>query len=198
MNWVHLNLEWTSFYSIYKGQDWIIHKFNLGEGEYVLHVEVLGKIGWVSQGIQYRDFEADSKELTMYQVILSIVAALYTGGASLIVEATIKAVGLMADDSGELTAFQAESQKENRADFQMGYVNETNHVLSMSMAALELEAASSSGTALFFFKWSAENAKVSYGSSSLMLNDSTYNRVRETIIARLGRSAVDDVINIEI
>ncbi|PHS05743.1 MAG: hypothetical protein COA88_11795 [Kordia sp.] len=162
------------------------------------YLNVLKKIGWFYKEVNFQDFDISSKDFTMDKVVLSIAAAIYTGGGSLIVEATLKAVGAMADESGKLHAFKSESQSENQAKFQIADARETNGSVKMKMANLNLHSKQSSGTVLFFFDWKLNDASASYSELDLSLNGSLYSKVREIILDKLVDKTVSNVLNIDV
>ena len=159
---------------------------------------VLGSIGFVLQSFSFQEYKTSGGTFTMDKVVIEILAAIATGGESLVIQETLNAFRGLAGDDGRIVLFSQQSASSNSGSFQVYPCDQSpTGEVSMAMGAFHFQA-DHHETRFLFFGWSSASAHIYKGAQSTVLNQNVYARVRSDVSAKLGDNAVNLVASIDL
>lgn len=168
------------------------------ENWYKFYINILSNIGFTMKGFSFIEYKSSGGTLVMSEAVIQILAAVATGGQSLIIEATLTALQGMAEDDSRITLFREQSSSYTTGNFQIYSCDQSsNGDVSMSMGAFYFTTSSYHADFLFFGFGSA-SSHLYNGAEAVVLNAAVYNQVRSSISSKLGNNAVELVASIEL
>ena len=166
---------------------------------YQSYADVLSHIGFLNTDIKLVDATKSDTSITVQKVFLEILAASLSGEPAIIFKAAIDALGKLGEGDSSLKLFQQkfDSQHINNVHISYATIGDDGQP-SVYLAVLLYNSTASSSTLLFFFNYSLTNVHLQTALSSLSLNESVYNGIRDKVSAKLGQAANDYINNIDI
>lgn len=167
-------------------------------GWYKFYVNVLENVGWNIPAFAFQSYQPQGTTFTMDAVVLQILAAIASQDELAIVEATMDALKATADDSNQMTIFDASSSKNNVGNFQVFPVSQTpENDLVMALTGLQFNSTTQHARFLWW-SWSTTEVSLQRGASRMELNRSVYSQVRQQIIDKLGSNATTFIADLDI
>jgi hypothetical protein len=165
---------------------------------YDFYVTVLGKIGWVIQGMKFQRHEASGSTVKMDQVVLEILGTLAVGGPAVaLVTSALNALRGLADADSRLTLWDRGTRSASGGAFQVGTASEAGGRVALDLAAFHFSA-QHSDTRFLWFGFQKDDVKIHAASQAATLNDEIYQLVRAEVVNKLGDSAKTFVGALEI
>jgi len=149
---------------------------------YNRYFEVLGILGWVVTGQQFKVDEAQGTGVEVHEAILKVATALLAGSTGLgLVVAALEAMKSMDSESPWIKIFDRESQKKKVTAFRMAGVEEDPHgQLTVSLIAFVLDA-SSVVNQILFFKIRTNEARFEHCSANASINSRLLDSIRQDL-----------------
>jgi hypothetical protein len=168
------------------------------EGWYHEYIRVLELTGWVVRGFAPVARVLDEGEVEMDKVALTILSAAVTGPAVAVLQAAVKALEGMADDSGFIRLFESFGQSDDVGNFQLGAVERgAGEELNLGIGAYQLKTRVRKKKILFI-KWRRNEVDLWGGAANATFNQAAYATVREAVKEKLGPGRVDAIAALDI
>lgn len=165
---------------------------------YTYYKYILGNIGFVVENFSFQEYQASGGTFTMDAVVIELLAAIATGGQSIIITETLKAFSALANTDRQITIFSQQSASTNNGNFQVYPCDQAaTGEVSMAMGAFYFNS-DHHETSFLFFSWSSSNTHVYKGGQKTVLNQNVYSKVRSDVSAKLGDNAVNLVASIDL
>lgn len=164
---------------------------------YNFYSNVLGKVGWVTQGYNWQKHESQQTSFTMDKVVLEIAEAALTGEEAAVVAAAMDALGKLPEDDGRLKLFNHSASSDTEGNFQISACSETNGAVAMTTMAFYYNASQQS-TDVLFFHYASESTTLNQSTVAQTLNSAVYAAVRDAVLTKLGKNAQDFVLDLDI
>lgn len=162
------------------------------------YTRVLENIGWVIPQFQFRGLRSNQARFTMDAVIIRLLKGLLTEDQMETVQATIDAVKALEEGDRRLRIFSRESTNNSAGDFLVSNVGvSANKTLSMKVGAFQFNT-STNVTNILWWQFSGTATSMQVMSSTFVLNEQVYDRVRDAILNKLGNRALDYVGGLDI
>ncbi|KAM3093837.1 hypothetical protein ACKFKF_28430 [Phormidesmis sp. 146-12] len=159
---------------------------------------VLENVGWVIPQFQFRGLRSNQARFTMDAVVIRLLKGLLTQDQMETVQATIDAVKALEEGDRRLRIFSRESTKNSAGDFLVSNVGvSANETLSMKLGAFAFNT-SSSVTNILWWSFSGNATSMQVMSTTFVLNEQVYDRVRDAILNKLGNRAVNYIGGLDI
>lgn len=159
---------------------------------------ILGNIGFVIQSFGFQEYTATGGTLSMDKAVIQILAAIATGGQSLVITETLNALKGMANTDNRIVLFSQQSSSSMSGNFQVYPCEQSPEgEVSMAMGAFYFMADHHEVNFLFF-SWGSSSTKIYKGTQGVILNQNVYTRVRADVSAKLGDNAVNLVASIDL
>ena len=131
------------------------------------------------------DFDSSKSLVEIEKVVLDIVASALTGNQIAVVLKTIEALKALKDHDTRLIAFEENTHKSENGNFQIGFVENNDGILSLVSSSYILETTSKFNKILFV-RWSKGTTKLKYYLTKATLNQNHYNLIRRAVKEKLG------------
>lgn len=164
---------------------------------YGAYTNVLGKIGWTLQGLNWENYSASSTSFTVDKVVLELAAAALTGGEAAVVAATIEAAKSASSSSGPITLFNQSTHSDSQGNFQVSVCSENDGVVAMKNMAFTFST-SDNVTDVLVFHFASAKTQFRQAAQAQSLNAAVYATVRAAIIDKLGNNAKSFIANLDI
>lgn len=165
---------------------------------YSYYKYVLGNIGFVIESFSFQKYQASGSTLSMDKVVLEILAAIATGGESLVITETLNALRGLSDSDNRIRLFSQQSSSSKSGNFQVYPCDQSpTGEVSMAMGAFYFNA-DHHEVSFLFFNWGSSKASIYKGAQKTVLNQNVYSRVRSDVSAKLGDNAVNLVASISL
>lgn len=165
---------------------------------YSYYKYVLGNIGFVIESFSFQKYQASGGTLSMDKVVLEILAAIATGGESLVITETLNALRGLSDSDSRIRLFSQQSSSSKSGNFQVYPCDQSpTGEVSMAMGAFYFNA-DHHEVSFLFFNWGSSKASIYKGAQKTVLNQNVYSRVRSDVSAKLGDNAVNLVASISL
>ncbi len=165
---------------------------------YKYYKYVLGNIGFVAQSFNFQLYKASGSEFSMDQVVIEILAAIATGGQSIVISETLNALRGLSKSDNRIELFSQRSSTSSSGNFQVYPVDVSeNGDVSMALGTFYFNS-NAHHVNVLFFSWSSSSIQVYKGAQRVVLNRSVYSKVRSTVSSKLGDNAVNLVASIEL
>jgi hypothetical protein len=130
-------------------------------------------------------------------VVLDILGASLGGNAMAIITKTIEAFRKLSNADGRLVAFEKNTHTSEKGTFLIASADETNGVVSLSMAGFVVSSTEQIQRILFF-KSTKEKTALQVATRTGTLNTDTYGLVRNDILTKLGVTVNEFIADLEI
>ena len=165
---------------------------------YAFYQEVLGKVGWVTQGFNWEQYTSQKTSFTMDEAVLEIAAAALTGQEEIaVVTAALEAMKSLKGGDSRLKIFDHSASSDKAGNFQISVCTETNGAVAMKTMAFYYDAEQQSTTVLFF-NFSSASTTLNQAVNAQTLDSQIYAQVRQAVITKLGDNAKNFVLNLDI
>jgi len=161
------------------------------------YADVLSKIGWVLAGKDFVNVETSKNLFEVENVVLDILGASLGGNAMAIITKTIEAFRKLSNADGRLVAFEKNTHTSEKGTFLIASADETNGVVSLSMAGFVVSSTEQIQRILFF-KSTKEKTALQVATRTGTLNTDTYGLVRNDILTKLGITVNEFIADLEI
>jgi hypothetical protein len=162
------------------------------------YANVLENVGWVIPSFSFRGLKSNQARFTMDAVIFRLLKGLLTQDQMETVQATIDAVKALETGDRRLRIFSRESTKNSAGDFLVSNVGvSANKTLSMKLGAFAFDT-SSSVTNILWWQFSGNETSMQVMSTTFVLNEQVYSRVRDAILNKLGNRALNYIGGLDI
>lgn len=142
-------------------------------------------IGWVFESKDFKTFKTQHSLFDIENALLEILSFALTGKQIDILMKAINAFKSLGSDDLRLRAFEKHTHSLQQGNFQLGFVSEEDHMLSMVVSAFILSSKKNI-TRILFFTAEKEAAQLAYISTNVTLNEAVYSHVRNAIKDKLG------------
>lgn len=168
------------------------------EGWYKKYTEVLGHIGWIIGNLNWTKFNSNSQSFEMSEVVIGILSAMLTDGATSItvLKSTLDGLKSMSKD-GQIPLFDHKAQSLKSGNFQVGVVSTQNNDPTITMGGFKFTA-EQQATNVLFFTYGSSSTDLYSSNQTMTLNVSVYSQVAASIAQKLGQQAKDYVEDIDI
>lgn len=164
---------------------------------YKAYTGVLSQIGWSVQAKDFSVVDTSHKLFEMENVVLDIIGSAVGGSAVAIIAKTLEAFRKLSNTDNRIVAFEKNTHSLQKGSFQLALADETDGVVSLTMAGFAVSSQEKI-TRILFFKSSKAQTELKVSSMTGTLNIDTYSLVRKGILDKLGQSATDIISSIEI
>lgn len=164
---------------------------------YAFYTDVLGKVGWVSQGFNWQKYSSKQMSFTMDEAVLEIAEAAMTGQEELVLVAAMDAMKKLPKEDGRLKLFNYSASSDKEGNFQISVCSEDNGAVAMKTMAFYFSADQSS-TDVLFFNFSSASTTLNQATDAQTLNSTVYADVRQAVITKLGDNAKNFVLDLDI
>ena len=168
------------------------------EDWYHFYLATLEKIGFVVQAFDFEKYKASGSSFTMDAVVLDVLAAIATGGQSLIISATLTAFKALSNSDSRVVLFEDNSSSQEKGNFQIYPCTQTEDgTVSIALGCFYFNTEQRS-TGFLFWNFSSSDTEIYKGGTSLVYNEQVYSSVRSAVISKLGDKAQQLVAEIDI
>lgn len=158
----------------------------------------LGNIGFVIESFNFQEYKATGGTLSMDKVVIEILAAIATGGESVVITETLNALRGMSETDNRITLFSQQSSSSSSGNFQVYPCDQApDGEVSMALGAFYFTA-SHHEVRFLFFGWGSSKTHIYKGAQKTVLNSRVYEKVRSIVSSKLGDNAVNLVAAIEL
>lgn len=164
---------------------------------YDFYSNVLGTIGWVTQGFNWQKYTSKKASFTMDEAVLEIAEAALTGQEELVVAAALDSMRKLPKKDGRLSLFDHSASSDKAGNFQISVCTEDNGAVAMKTMAFYYDASEQSTTVLFF-NFSSASTTLNQSVVAQTLNSQVYASVRSTVLTKLGDKAKTFVLDLDI
>ncbi|SDG47399.1 hypothetical protein SAMN05421505_104276 [Sinosporangium album] len=159
-------------------------------------VKVLTNIGYTGQAINFAKYATQTATVRIDQVVIDIMAALVTGPELEIVKAALTALKSSADANGApWQLYHSQSTSDTNGSFSIGLANETNNNVAVKLSAFHFTG-NETATKFLWMSYSSTSVDIQQGQTTLVLNDSVYSGVRNTVLKKMSSHASSYIDNL--
>jgi hypothetical protein len=159
---------------------------------------VLENVGWVIPQFQFRSLRSNQARFTMDSVILRLFKGLLSGDELETVQAAMAAVKALDEGDRRLRIFSKNAAQGAAGNFQMSSVGvSSDGTLSMKLGAFQFNT-SSSVTNILWWSYSGNETSMKVMSTTFVLNEKVYGRIRDAVINKLGTHAAEYIAGLVI
>jgi hypothetical protein len=160
-------------------------------------VKVLNNIGWDIQGAEFTHFESKDNLFEVESVIIDILMTAFGGTFVDIITKTLTAIKGLADTNGKITVFEKNTHSLSKGAFQIGLAKEENDVVSLQIGTF-LITSTNEIKRILFFKSTKDKTSLDYCSRTGTLNEVIYEKIRDSVVQKLGGKVTEFIAEVEI
>lgn len=165
---------------------------------YEFYVDVLTKLGWVTEGFAFKRSDHAEGTLKLSQEAIGIIAAVATGNQLAILKSTLDALKNMAGDSRQIQLFDFNVSVATGGNFQIGAAEaSSNGAIAMATGAFYYRSNDSRKNVLFF-GWGSNEIEMWASAQKMTLDPTFYASLRDPVRKRLGTTSAALVAGIPI
>lgn len=155
---------------------------------YRFYYDVLGKLGWSVQGLQYVPVKATTGDLALDTSVIEILSAMVTPDVLKLIVAAIAGLKGLSDTDRRFVLWQRATHGRNVGVFQVDAAVERNEVVALKTAGIYVKA-NVSTTRLLWHTFARSAVDLKQASGVATLNVETYATIRQQVIDKLGNRA---------
>ncbi len=126
-------------------------RFTETQAWYGKYTEILENLGWATEQMAFSRFDQQEGEFRMDRAALAVVSAIATQGQLGVLQASVSALGKLAEDDGAIRLFDFHSSVQGSGNFQLGAVQRSaNGALTMALGAFYFRSVDERRRFLFF------------------------------------------------
>lgn len=162
---------------------------------YDLFMKVMQDMGWARIHKNYGYHGVADNSFTMDKVGLNILASVLaavsvpTVAAKAMLDVAKAAVGAIAKTDKPFKLFKQRSERIGGASFTLGSCSDSNGVVTMALATIDLKS-SVTFTNVLFWEWNNSSVQMSRGEAVLTLTEDAYSVIRDEVSRQLGANAL--------
>ncbi len=173
-------------------------RFTETQAWYGKYTEILENLGWATEQMAFSRFDQQEGEFRMDQAALAVITAIATQGQLGVLQASMSALGKLAEDDGAIRLFDFHSSVQGSGNFQLGAVQRSaNGALTMALGAFYFRSVDERRRFLFF-KWGSRQLHFWTAAQRMTLNADFYARRRADVLARLEADAPKYIANLKL
>ncbi|KAI0706866.1 hypothetical protein C8T65DRAFT_220048 [Cerioporus squamosus] len=169
---------------------------NATKAWYDYYKYVLENVGWVVQAFDLAELSDANSYFSVDNLLLKLAGAYLTGGELELFTTMIQSLK-DAKNEAATKLFDSSSKAFNKANFQVGVASNAQGN-AMFKIGVYTYSASQNIDKVLFFTFGSQKVEFFAGNQSMVLNDEVYSKVRQAVLDKLGKNAVDLVAGIEI
>ena len=164
-------------------------RFKEAKNWYKFYTDVMGHVGWFTQGFEFEKCESSQTDFTISQVTLQLLSGLI-GGETDMMTAVKKTFDSLAKSSDALALFETNSASSKHGNLHGNFqvllcnVNKNNQI-SVNVLAFYFHASELKEN-YFFADHKAEDITIFTSTEILTLDEEVYAQVREEVKNKLG------------
>ncbi|WP_095052914.1 hypothetical protein [Pseudomonas sp. Irchel s3b2] len=158
---------------------------------YTYYVNSLAKLGWVTQAFQVKNQTIRNSGLTMDVLAVHVLQGLVGANAPKLAALAVKAVEGVKSDQGLINIYNRKSNVGSDAKFDMSPVWQTPQGSPMMVLNCNTLNVSESTRGILFWKSTSQSTTIRTAAQTSYLNLAVYDRVRYSVLDKLGQAAED-------
>ncbi|KAJ8469586.1 hypothetical protein ONZ51_g8885 [Trametes cubensis] len=158
--------------------------------------DVLAQVGWAVQQFHMSEIGNSNSYGSVDKLVLELAAAYLTGGELALFTKMITALK-DTKNSGAVKIFDSKAGYFNDASFQVGVASNSGGNAMFKIGTYQYNS-SDRITSVLFFTFGSSKVSFFAGNQTMVLNENVYAQVRQAVLDKLGKNAVDLVKGIEI
>jgi hypothetical protein len=159
---------------------------------------VLMNIAWVVPSFQFRGMHTSAQRFTMDQVVLKLVQSLLSPDQISKLKETMDAMKSLEDHDRRFVIFQRNASSQSDGNFQFNSVGTSaDGTLSMKFNAYAFDT-NTNVTNVLWFSFSSNSTTLKVSSSTFVLNEQVFSRLRDPILNKLGNRGIDYIGGLEL
>lgn len=165
---------------------------------YGKYTEVLEAVGWSTEQFAFASHAQEQGDFEMNKEALSVLTAIATQNQLQVLNASISALGKLAENDGRITLFDYHAAAEGSGNFQIGAVQKTqNGALSMAAGAFYFRAIDQRRRFLFV-RYGSNQINFWTAAQKMTFNTTIYAKIRKMVEEKLGQQALDYIAQIAV
>ncbi|MCF0054784.1 hypothetical protein [Dyadobacter sp. CY356] len=160
-------------------------------------IRVLNNIGWEIEAAEFSHFESKDDIFEVENVIIDILMTAFGGSFIDVITRTLTAIKGLADNNGKITVFEKNTHSLSKGAFQIGLAKEVNGAVSLQIGTF-LITSSNEIKRILFFKSSKDKTSLDYCSRTGTLNGVIYDKIRDSVVQKLGVKVTEFIAEVEI
>lgn len=158
---------------------------------YKYYTEGLAKLGWVTQAFQVKNQTIKKTGLTMDAVAFEVLQGLVGTNAPRLLQLTGKAVEGIKNDQGLIDIYNRSAKVGYEAKFDISPVWQTREGSPMMILNCTSVDVRESKRGILWWKSTTQSTDIKSAASAVYLNVKVYDRVRDSVLNKLGKAAED-------
>ncbi|KAI0325092.1 hypothetical protein GY45DRAFT_289891 [Cubamyces sp. BRFM 1775] len=158
--------------------------------------DVLAQVGWTLQSFNMSEVGNSNSYGSVDKLVLQLAAAYLTGGELALFTKMINALK-DSKNSSAVKIFDSKAGYFNDASFQVGVASNSGGNAMFKIGTYQYNS-SDRITSVLFFTFGSSRVSFFAGNQTMVLNENVYAQVRQAVLDKLGKNAVDLVLGIEI
>ncbi|KAH9902482.1 hypothetical protein C8Q73DRAFT_831465 [Cubamyces lactineus] len=158
--------------------------------------DVLAQVGWTVQQFRMTEVGNSNSYGSVDKLVLELAAAYLTGGELVLFQKMISALK-DSKNSSAVKLFDSKAGYFNDASFQVGVASNSGGNAMFKIGTYQYNS-SDRITSVLFFTFGSSKVSFFAGNQTMVLNENVYAQVRQAVLDKLGKNAVDLVKGIEI
>lgn len=158
---------------------------------YTYYVNSLAKLGWVTQAFQVKNQTIKNSGLTMDVLAVHVLQGLVGANAPKLAALVSKAVEGVKSDQGLIDIYNRKANVGSDAKFDISPVWQTAQGSPMMVLNCNTLNVRESTRGILFWKSTFQSTTIRTAAQASYLNLAVYNRVRHSVLDKLGQAADD-------
>ena len=162
------------------------------------YARVLKLTGWTGTSLAPQQQNTTEGDVELAKEALGIITAAMGGVAPLILQAALKAMEQMADDSGFIKLFDHFGKKGSIGNFQLGQVDRGAAGELVMTAGAFLMKMKETRQKWWIVKWRRQDVSVWADAQKLVFSKAQYADVRAAVVKQIGATANDGIADLKL
>jgi len=159
---------------------------------------VLMNIAWVVPTFSFRSLSTSATKFTIDQVVLKIVKSILTADQIATLTEVMDAMKALETDDRRFTIFERNAKNQSDGNFQFNSVGSSKDgTLSMKFNAYTFDT-TTNVTNVLWFSFSGNTTKLKVATSTFVLNEQVFSRIRDAIVTKLGNRGLEYIGGLEL
>jgi hypothetical protein len=163
-------------------------RFKDTENWYKFYVDVLMNVGWVLQSLEFSEYDPHGATFEVDKVVFELLAAIASENQIAVAIETMEALKALEGNDGRVVLFSTASTSLGNGSFQISPVTETNGATAMGLGAFYFTSTQST-TRFLWFQYDSSDIHLFKAVQAVTLDQEIYDKVRQTVIDKLGNNA---------
>lgn len=158
---------------------------------YKYYTESLAKLGWVTQAFQVKDQTIRNSGLTMDVLAVHVLQGLVGANAPKLAQLASLAVEGVKKDQGLINIYNRKANVGSDPKFDISPVWQTQQGSPMMVLNCNTLNVSESNRGILFWKSTSQSTRIRTAAQASYLNVQVYDRIRYSVLDKLGQAADD-------